>query len=145
MNFYNHLNDIFDFLISIRKLETYLVIDVEFPATWKILKKYVDEKRVTEQKSASENSRIFSFVTEFAENDILSLISSIKSIIDYNVEREEKNKLFDAKVEELRKFFEQTKLSELKTLTFNVINDSIFIENDEEHEQNGKHSQLVQE
>jgi hypothetical protein len=145
MNFYNHLNDIFDFLISIRKLETYLVIDVEFPATWKILKKYVDEKRVTEQKSASENSRIFSFVTEFAENDILSLISSIKSIIDYNVEREEKNKLFDAKVEELRKFFEQTKLSELKTLTFNVINDSIFIENDEESEQNGKDSQLVRE
>ena len=35
---YNEFKDIFQFLISVRKLKTYISIDVEFPLTWKIPK-----------------------------------------------------------------------------------------------------------
>ena len=49
MNLYEQISDIFPHLVSIRKLEDYITIDVEFPTTWKLPKKYVDEKMVVEE------------------------------------------------------------------------------------------------
>jgi hypothetical protein len=65
MNLYSELNDIFPYLLSIRKLETYVSVDVELPSTWKLPKKYVDEKMIVEQKSEKVDIRCFSFATSF--------------------------------------------------------------------------------
>jgi hypothetical protein len=48
MTLYTELNEIFPYLVSIRKLETYISIDVEIPTSWRLPKKYVDEKMVLE-------------------------------------------------------------------------------------------------
>ena len=61
---YNELKDIFQFLVSVRKLKTYLTIDIEFPANWKIPKKYVIEDKIVENEKLNENYRFFSFVTD---------------------------------------------------------------------------------
>ena len=90
MNLYQQLEEIFPYLISIRKLENFLSFDIEFSKTWKLPKKYVDEKMVMEQSSSKEESRMFSFATEFTEDKINLLFENLKNIIKYNIEREEK-------------------------------------------------------
>ena len=122
MNLYEQLNEIFPHLISIRKLETYVSIDVELPTTWKLPKKYVDEKMVVEQKSAKTEFRCFSFATSFDEETLDKLLNNLKNIIKYNKEREEKEKLFEEKVKELKSFFDKSNLTDLKSLEFQINN-----------------------
>ena len=90
MNLYKELINIFPYLVSIRKLESYVSIDIEFPKSWKYPKKYVDEKTIIEQKSQKEEFRFFSFATAFDETSLNVLFTNIKGIVKYNKEREEK-------------------------------------------------------
>jgi hypothetical protein len=134
MNLYEQLNEIFPYLISIRKLETYVSIDVELPTTWKLPKKYVDEKMVVEQKSAKPEFRCFSFATSFDEETLDKLFNNLKNIIKYNKEREEKEKLFEEKVKELKSFFDKSNLTDLKSLEFQV-NNVLNLELEEEEQE----------
>lgn len=136
MNLYEQLNEIFPYLISIRKLETYVSIDVELPTTWKLPKKYVDEKMVVEQKSAKPEFRCFSFATSFDEETLDKLFNNLKNIIKYNKEREEKEKLFEDKVKELKSFFDKSNLTDLKSLEFQVNNVlNLELEEDEQEDE----------
>ena len=134
MNLYEQLNEIFPYLISIRKLETYVSIDVELPTTWKLPKKYVDEKMVVEQKSTKTEFRCFSFATSFDEETLDKLLNNLKNIIKYNKEREEKEKLFEEKVKELKSFFDKSNLTDLKSLEFQV-NNVLNLELEEEEQE----------
>jgi ATP-dependent Lon protease len=120
MNLYKELINIFPYLVSIRKLENYVSIDIEFPKTWKYPKKYVDEKTIIEQKSQKEDFRFFSFATAFDETSLNVLFTNINGIVKYNKEREEKEFLLEEKMKQLRSFFEQNKLDDLKSLEFNI-------------------------
>lgn len=120
MNLYEQLNIVFPYLFSIRRLENYLCIDIEIPSTWKLPKKYVDEKQVMEQNSGKENIRLISFVSEFENTHINKMFDNIKGIINWNKEREEKESLFNDKVQELKTFFEKQNLNSLKNLEFQI-------------------------
>jgi hypothetical protein len=136
MNLYEQLNEIFPHLISIRKLETYVSIDVELPTTWKLPKKYVDEKMVVEQKSTKTEFRCFSFATSFDEETLDKLFNNLKNIVKYNKEREEKEKLFEDKVKELKSFFDKSNLTDLKSLEFQVNNVlNLELEEDEQEDE----------
>jgi hypothetical protein len=135
MNLYKLLLDIFPHLISIRKLQSYLTIDIEFPNTWKIPKKYVDEKTIVEQPQTKEGFRCFSFAVEFHEESMEKLFNNIIGIIKYNKEREEKEHLFEQKIKELKSLFDQSKLNDLKNLEFNIRNEfKLKLEDDERSE-----------
>lgn len=123
MNLYDQLNDIFPYLVSIRKLENYISVDIVFPNTWKLPKKYVDEKMVLEQKTEKVGFRFFSFATEFSEQTIDDLLKNLNGVIKYNLDREEKEKLFEQKVQELKTFFDASNLDELRELQFKLKND----------------------
>ena len=43
---FQEFNILFPYLQSVRKLKNYLSFDIEFPDTWKLPKKFVDEKKV---------------------------------------------------------------------------------------------------
>ena len=120
MDLYNQLKDVFPYLISISKLESYVSIDIEIPESWKLLKKYIDEKSVVEQKSTKNGFRFLSFASEFSEITLEELFNNILGLIKYNKEREDKEKLFEDKVLELKNFFEQKNLNDLKDLQFNI-------------------------
>jgi hypothetical protein len=122
MNLYNELINIFPYLVSIRKLENYVSVDIEFPKLWKYPKKYIDEKTIVEQKSNKEDVRFFSFATSFDEEGLNLLFNNINGIVKYNKEREEKENLFEDKIKQLKSFFEQNKLDDLKSLEFNIKN-----------------------
>ena len=133
MNLYKLLLDVFPYLVSIRKLQNYLSIDVEFPKSWKIPKKYVDEKTIVEQESNKQDFRFFSFALEFNEQMMEKLFNNIIGIIKYNKEREEKDLLFNKKIQQLKQVFDQNRLDDLKSLEFNIKN--TFQVNFEEDEQ----------
>jgi hypothetical protein len=120
MSLFKDFEGLFPYLISVRKLKTYLSFDIEFPENWKLPKKYVNEERVVENGKQKEGVRNFSFVSEFNETSVDELISNIKSIIHYNKEREEKEKLFENKVNELKKIFENQNLQNLQELKFDI-------------------------
>ncbi len=122
---YNELKDIFQFLVSVRKLKTYLTIDIEFPANWKIPKKYVIEDKIVENEKLNENYRFFSFVTEFNELEMNQTVSNIKKIISYNKEIEMKEKLLKQKIDELKKIFEKENLDNLQSLKFDILEEKL--------------------
>ena len=101
MSLYKEFSSLLPYLQSVRKLENYLSFDVSFPISWKLPKKYVDEKMVVEQKSGKSDFRCLSFATNFNEDTLDKLFANLNNIIGYNLEREEKEKLFERKVLEL--------------------------------------------
>jgi hypothetical protein len=122
---YNELKDIFQFLVSVRKLKTYLTIDIEFPSNWKIPKKYVIEDKIVENEKLNENNRFFSFVTEFNEVEMNQTVSNIKKIISYNKEIEMKEKLLKQKIDELKRIFEKENLDNLQSLKFDILEEKL--------------------
>jgi hypothetical protein len=132
MSLYKEFSSLLPYLQSVRKLKEYFSFDVSFPITWKLPKKYVDENRVVEQDSKTSTHRFFSFVSEINEEDVDRITSNIKSIVRYNLEREEKEQLFENKVNELKGIFEKQNLKNLKNLQFQLNNNKIELIDDEE-------------
>jgi uncharacterized protein (DUF2344 family) len=144
MSLYSEFSILFPYLKSVRKLEKYLVFDVEFSKVWKLPKKYVNEERVIETKSEDINLRSISFVSEFNEKSVTDTIVNIKSIIAYNKEREEKERLFETKVNELKRIFEKSDLNNLQDLKFEIIKQKITLDDEEEdRDENGETPKLV--
>lgn len=132
MSLYKEFSTLLPYIQSVRKIKTYLSFDISFPKTWKLPKKYVQEDKVMEQTATISEERLFSFVCEITEESIENTYNNLQSIIKYNLEREEKERLFESKVNELKEIFEKQNLKMLKSLKFEVKNNKIQIEDDEE-------------
>jgi hypothetical protein len=65
------------------------------------------------------------------ESEITNLIFNIKNVIDFNRELEEKEKLFQNKVNELKNFFEKENLQNLQGLKFEINDIKLELENAE--------------
>jgi hypothetical protein len=120
MSLYTELNPFFEYLTSVRKLENYLVFDMSFPNTWKVLKKYIEEDKFLNNGATEDNLLSLSFVSEYVESEIERTQNNILGIINYNLEREEKEKLLNFKINELKTIFEKENLDNLKVLKFEI-------------------------
>ena len=129
---YKELSEIFPYLISIRKLENYLSLDIEFPSTWKLPKKFVNPETTVEQPATKNEVRCFSFAVQFDESQIIQIFQNVKGIISWNRERELKEKLLQDKVNELKSFFEKNSLDSLQNLQFNIQNNLSKLELEDE-------------
>ena len=87
-----------------------------------------------EQESTIPNQRLFSFVSEITEESVEKTSTNIRNIIKYNLELEEKEQLFQNKVEELKNIFQKQNLNNLKGLQFEIKTGKIQLEDDEEIE-----------
>lgn len=120
MSLYKEFSSLLPYIQSVRKIETYFSFDIAFPVTWKLPKKFVREDKVLEQTSNIDGHRLFSFVSEINESEIELTSQNLQNIIKFNLEREEKEKLFQNKVEELKVIFERQNLNNLKALKFEI-------------------------
>ena len=93
MSLYKEFSELLPYIQSVRKIEKYLSFDISFPTSWKLPKKYVQVEQVTE---------------------------NLQNIIKYNLEREEKDRLFQNKVDELKSIFEKQNLESLQNLKFDL-------------------------
>lgn len=119
MSLYREIEKIVEYNVSIRKLKNYLSFDMIFPASWTVLKSQVDETKTVFNKSDDKGKNI-SFVAEISEESISQTIANIETVINYNKEKEEKERLFKEKVNELKSLFEKGGLEDLKNLKFDV-------------------------
>ena len=141
---YNEFKDIFNYLVSIRKLKTYLSIDIEFPITWKIPKRFVDEDKIMENQKVNEDKRFFSFVSEFNQIKLDKTVQNIKNIISYNKEIEMKERLLKQKIDELKKIFESKNLENLQTLKFELLEQQLN-DGEEDFNEGGTSNNLAEE
>lgn len=132
MSLYTEIFKIQPYLKSIRTLEEkYFSIDINFNKTWKLPKDYVNESKVLEHQTNEPNKRYFSFVSQLDETDLNETISNIEKIIDYNIEREEKESLFKSKIKDLKEVFEKERLEDLKHLSFGIPSHEMDLPEDE--------------
>lgn len=132
MSLYKEFSALLPYIQSVRKIKNYLSFDITFPNTWKLPKKFVKEDKIVEQESQVPNHRFFSFVSEINEIEIETTSKNIQSIIKYNLDREEKEKLFESKVNELKILFEKQNLNNLKELQFEIKNVKIKLDDNED-------------
>ena len=132
MSLYKEFSTLLPYIQSVRKLKNYLSFDVSFPKTWRLPKEYIEEDKIMEQESTIIDHRFFSFVSEITEDGVENTSKNIQNIIRYNLEREEKEQLFQNKVDELKHIFEKQNLKNLKSLQFEIKNEKIELEYNEE-------------
>ena len=101
---------------------------------------------MVENEKNTVGYRFFSFVAEFNEQSVNEITDSIKNVIAYNKEREEKDRLFQSKVNELKSIFERQNLNNLQSLKFEMGENKIELEDDEEDsEPHGRDARVVEE
>jgi len=120
MSLFTEFSALLPYLQSVRKIKTYMSFDVAFPDTWKLPKKYVPDNSVVENESTLKDHRCFSFVSVFEEKLVEDMLINLNGVIKYNKEREEKERLFETKVTELKQIFDKQNLENLKNLSFEL-------------------------
>ena len=120
MSLYTTIEPIIDSLISIRKMENFLVFDIKIPRKWKLLKKFIKEDKFLDNGLIDDDFRSVSFICEVSETEIEETQKSIIGIINFNIELEEKELLLENKINELKGIFEKENLDSLKKLEFKM-------------------------
>jgi hypothetical protein len=108
-----------NYLKSVRILKDYVTFDMTFPTSWLLPKKGPTEIEII-QNSDKDGSIITSFVCENKTKLIDVIENTIQTVIKTNIEREEKERLFKNKVQELKQIFEKENLENLKGLKFDL-------------------------
>lgn len=137
MTYYNFIKKDKNYLKSVRFIKDHVSFDMCFPKDWEVMGEYVKNVDMIENESNDTSKKIISFVTEINEEKVNVVEDSISKIIKYNIEKEEKEKLFRHKVQELKEIFSKQKLNELKTLKFDVDDISSLL-NDTNEKVNGR-------
>lgn len=130
MIYYNFINKSKKYFKSVRMIKDYVSFDMSFPKTWSILKEHSKNVEII-KSDGNENNLIISFVLPIDEDNINKVEEVVESIIKYNIEKEEKERLFKSKVQELKGIFEKQKLDNLKTLKFDIDELTSFLGNED--------------
>jgi nitrate reductase NapAB chaperone NapD len=118
------------YLKSVRILKNYVSIDMVFPTTWKMLNNKPNEIEIL-QNETNEGTMVTSFICVNEKEYIDLLETSLDTLVKTNIEREEKEKLFKSKVQELKSIFDKEKLENLKSLKFDIEELTKYLENEE--------------
>lgn len=152
MIFSDFTNKTKQYLKSLRYLKDYASFDVYLPVTWVIPKKYVEGIEVIKQDNTDRpNFSVYSFVVPNEVEKINELENALDNVIRHNREREEKEKLFKQKIQELKNIFETKDVDSLKRLSFDVNDTASLLLDEEEQIGDGEsegtegHDDVVQE
>jgi len=126
------INKIKDYLKSVRILKNYVSFDLIFKKTWVITKEIKNEVEVIKEGEFDDDRVVISFVSKINDSDIELLEDTIDKIIRFNIEKEEKEKLFRTKVDELKSIFAKKRLEDLKNLKFDTLESIENLLNDDE-------------
>jgi hypothetical protein len=151
MIFSNFTEGLKPYLKSVRVLKDYVSFDLYLSNFWSIPKKFVTKniEVIKSDKTDTPNTVLYSFVVMNQKEFVEELEHSFNNIVAYNKEKEEKEKLFKLKIQELKSMFETKGVDELKTLHFEMEEEVRLGLEDENLEEDGQrtegHDDLVQE
>jgi hypothetical protein len=80
------LTPILKYLHQIRKIQDYVVFDMYFPNSWKILKKFIIEDKFVNMGTVDEGLIGMSFVSEINEDNLNLTQNNIIGIINFNLD-----------------------------------------------------------
>lgn len=120
MTLYENIQVLEPYFHSIRKHQSFFIIDVKIPKGWSFKENVV---KVQESVGFKDNGvkgefRFLSFYTKQENQEVETSVSTILDVINTNQEREEKERLLQEKIIELKRQFEVTDLDSLKGLHF---------------------------
>jgi hypothetical protein len=113
------INKTSKYLKSVRVLKNYVSLDMSFPTNWVMLKNPPEGIEFL-QNETQDGKFVSSFVCENKKEFLDIVEETLDFIITTNIEREEKEKLFKSKVQELKSIFESENLDNLKGLKFDM-------------------------
>jgi hypothetical protein len=113
------INKTSKYLKSVRVLKNYVSLDMSFPTNWVMLKNPPEGIEFL-QNETQDGKFVSSFVCENKKEFLDIVEETLDFIITTNIEREEKEKLFKSKVQELKSIFESENLDNLKGLKFDI-------------------------
>ena len=122
MGLFEEIKPILNYLSELKKVENYLIFNMSFPSTWKVPKKFIIDDKFVNQGVNEDNMIVLWFISEFDEVEVNSTKTNILGIINYNLEREEKDVLLQYKIDELKNIFNKESLDSLKNLKFDIEN-----------------------
>lgn len=129
MIFAQFVSKTFDYLSSIRVLKDHISFDLKLPENWVILKSHVEKIEVVPiENSSKDGAKIFSFVCKNTKEELEDLETAFDNVIKYNIERQEKERLFKTKIQELKSIFEKENISNLRHLKFDVESEETLLE-----------------
>jgi len=109
----------------LRKVEGYLIIDIELPNDWdsgKLSRELTPKNKNVQTLITGQNdhSNILSMVGDENIHSFDILFNRLEKIIKVNQEREEKNKLFRVMVKKMEQIFLESDLSQLQKMVLDA-------------------------
>lgn len=111
------INTLHPYLSGIRYLDGLQLVDATFKEGW-----IIPESKIIKKEKIQDN--YFMFYSEDKTVTVDDLLEYIGSIIELNIERENKYELLKTKIKELQELFKEHPLTKLETLTFSFNNNT---------------------
>jgi hypothetical protein len=107
------------YFFSLREINETLSLDIKVPAIWKYERFFSDIEPVKfKTQDKNEKFHLVSLLSTPSQDGFDHVIRVAKNIIKFNVEEEEKQKLFEQKINELKSLFQNESLDKLKEINF---------------------------
>ena len=107
------------YFFSLREINETLSLDIKVPAIWKYERFFSDIEPVKfKTQDKNEKFHLVSLLSSPTQDGFDHVIRMAKNIIKFNVEEEEKQKLFEQKINELKSLFQNESLDKLKEINF---------------------------
>lgn len=115
---YKTLMSLKPYFFSLREINNTVVLDVKLPINW-VYNNEIINNNIVSLKLQDKDDRInlISLIAPSTEEGFDNIITVINNIIKYNKEEEEKVKLFNEKMTELKQLFENMSLDKLKEIS----------------------------
>lgn len=113
---FNSIKQLRPYFFSLREIDDNISLDMKFPVFWKY--DYEDKSINIISQDKNDKVNLVSFITPATKEGYDSVFNAVLSIIKFNLEREEKERLFQQKRTELNELFQQ-KINELQELFAN--------------------------
>jgi hypothetical protein len=148
MSLYKELKQYGELFHSIRFHQGLMLLDLKLPTKWKVKEILSSIGSGTQIKinDSNEKYQLISFYTPFDEESVNNLNSDVGKVIKYNLDIEEKNKLLNIKILELKKLFDSNEVDKLRNINFEFgFNDSKLNVDDYETYGSGEGTEMVRE
>lgn len=113
---FDTINSLRPFFFSLREIKETISLDIKIPANWKY--DLVGENVTLKVQDQNEKNTLISLISTATKEGYDAVFTAGKKIIKTNQEMEERNRLFNEKIDELKKFFLEAPLDKLKEISF---------------------------
>lgn len=120
MNFIELLNYLQPYFRSVRKIKQFFSIDLLFPQSWKFPNEILEKVKAVQDEKYTGTGIAMSFLLDLTTEQEEPQLEKIFELITYNLELEEKTRLFKEKTEHLKQIFESNSLDDLQNLVINI-------------------------